>query len=502
MGNGVLFDHYTLILSSSLGLMFIISIKIAKQDLFAHIAMISILFMLFAFPRTLTYLFAPELVVLPFDQNIEVNAINEGILFVTIGTALLLAGMFAAENVIKGKKKQEGQQLIRTLDYPLLSLCIIFVITVAIELYGTVWLGVSSYGKLRADIGNTQFQILKVLFALDTLFFVVLGIVVIEKAYTKKTWLALIVIVFFAYAIYSALTGSRGTGMRSLLVVSAIFLATMGNFRPRLIPTLAMMTVIVLTGLASWQIATSIRSSIAAKHYNYLINVSVEAKDVSEESGAPIRTSNTAEFINKTNASGVTKDVSGGASQFIARVLNRMGVIDYAIQITSQPGDPKALEKYMNFKYIAKSIANSALPGLPFSEASLSTSRVINIIYRGYEEKFVLNSGYFSEFWTIWGLAYIFFGWWGGVIGLLLSGFVLHAAYIKGANLCGKYSVYYKATFLFVVTPTVCFSMGIDHSIITILTLSLQTICILILLSLIDVAFTKLVRFSGLRSSR
>jgi len=82
-----------------------------------------------------------------------------------------------------------------------------------------------------------------------------------------------------------------------------------------------------------------------------------------------------------------------------------MGVLDYAIQITTEPGDSIALAKYMNFSYMAKSIVNSALPGMPYLEAPLSTSRVINIIYRNYDERHVLNSGYFSEYWTIWGIA-------------------------------------------------------------------------------------------------
>jgi len=74
---------------------------------------------------------------------------------------------------------------------------------------------------------------------------------------------------------------------------------------------------------------------------------------------------------------------------------------------------------------------------------------------------------------------------------------VLHAFYSRGAIFLGQYSLYYKSSFLFLVTPAAILSMGIDHSIVTIMTLSLQIISILILLRLFDVVIRKIIKFGG-----
>jgi len=473
IGDGVLFDEGTLIISLALGLIFILSLKIAKSDLFAHIATVSILFLLFIFPRTLTYLYAPEIVVLPFSQNIGVSLINNGLLYLAVGTTFFIAGMFIADITYRINGQEIESRILGPLKYPLASLSIIFIFIVAVELYGTVWLGVSPYGKLRADNWNTLLQFTKGLFALEPLFFVIICIVIFEKTYKKNTWLAFVIVVFLTYVIYTAFTGSRAVGIRTLLMCSAIFLAGMGNFNPRIILTLAIVVSMTLTSLVSWPIATSMRAAIVAEH----------SANIGETH------SNSAEEFIEISAQRNYK--------FIDKVFNRMGVLDYAIQITTEPGDSIALAKYMNFSYMAKSIVNSALPGMPYLEAPLSTSRVINIIYRNYDERHVLNSGYFSEYWTIWGIALIYFGWWGGLIALFASGFVLHAFYSRGAIFLGQYSLYYKSSFLFLVTPAAILSMGIDHSIVTIMTLSLQIISILILLRLFDVVIRKIIKFGG-----
>ena len=483
-GHGVLFDEITLIISLGLGLIFILLLKIAKSDLFTHIAMVGILFLLFIFPRILTYLYAPEIVALPFSQNIEVSLINNGLLYLAIGTAFFIAGMFSADIMFRTNVQEIDSRILRPRKYPLVSLSIIFFIIIAVELYATVWLGVSPYGKLRADNGNTLLQFIKGFFALDTFFYVVLCIAVFEKTYKKDTWLAFVIVVFITYAIYTAFSGSRGVGIRTLLVCSAIFLAAMGNFKPRIILTLVIIASITLTSFASWPLATSMRSVIVKEQ----IDVSSALRVNIDE-------------MNSNCAENFTETSSKKNCNFISKVLNRMGVLDYAIQITSQPGDPKALEKYMNFSYLVKSIANSALPGLPFLEAPLSTSRVLNIIYRDYDEIHVLTSGYFSEYWTIWGIALIYFGWWGGLIALFAGGFILQILYSKGATFFGKYSLYYKSSFLFLVTSTAFLTMGLDHSIFTIMTLSLQIICTLVLLNLFDVVISRSVMFYRLHSS-
>jgi len=480
IGHGVLFDEVTLILSLALGLLFISLLKIAKSDLFVHIAMVSILFLLFFFPRILTYLYAPEIVVLPFSQNFEVSLINSGLMYLTAGTALVFAGMFIAEIMFRTNCQEIESRILSSQKYPLICLSIIFIIVIAVEIYATVWLGVSPYGKLRADSGNTLLQLIKSFFALDTFFFIILCIAIFEKTYNKKDWLTFIIIVFLTYTIYTAFAGSRGAGIRTIIICSAIFLASMGNFRPRIILSLTIISTIILISLASWPLATSMRTVIVKEQIDLNSALRVNIDEMKFKC---------AEDLTETFA----KKNCG----FFPKVLNRMGILDYAIQITNESGDSKALDKYMNFSYIAKSVLNSALPGMPYLDAPISTSRTLNVIYRDYDELLLLKNGIFSEYWTIWGLAFALFGWWGGLIMLFISGFLLHILYIRGAIFFGKYSLYYKSSFLFLGTSVTFLSMGIDHSIVTIMTFSIQAICILVLLRFFDGIIGKIVKFGG-----
>jgi hypothetical protein len=170
IGHGVLFDDGTLIISIFLALIFILFLNIAKSDLFALIAMNAMLTIVFIFPRILTYLYAPELVVLPFNQSTGVIQVNDGLLYLSIGTALLIAGMYIADILFRTNCQEIENRILRPLKYPLASLSLIFIIITAVELSTTVWLGVSPYGKLRADNGNTILQLIKGFFALDTFF--------------------------------------------------------------------------------------------------------------------------------------------------------------------------------------------------------------------------------------------------------------------------------------------------------------------------------------------
>jgi hypothetical protein len=247
--------------------------------------------------------------------------------------------------------------------------------------------------------------------------------------------LVFVIIVFFTYAIYTAFAGSRGVGIRILIICLAIFLAGMGNFKPRIILTLAIIAFIALTSVVSWPIATSMRLVTVKEQADIKsglrLNIN-EINPVKEQSDlkTALRSSFNEIYLNCED--NLLENFPQKNCNFFSKILNRLGILDYAIQITTQPGDSSALEKYMNIPYIAKSVVNSALPGMPYIEAPLSTSRVISIIYRSYDELLILNSGYFSEYWTLWGLAFVLFGWWGGLITLFVGGFVLHFIYKSG----------------------------------------------------------------------
>ncbi len=478
---GPLFDLKTLLLSFSLGLVFLFSIKFVQLELFAHVAMLTILFMVYVFPRIITYLFSPDIVILPFVLVGGVDTINKGLLFVVMGTVLLLVGTFFAASIFPVKIQSKTVDFPSPVKFSLGVLVFIFIITATIELFNFVWLDISPYGKLRAETANVLVQFLKATFAVDSFFFIITSIFIFEKKYKNKYWWLFVLAVFLFYFVFTAITGSRGAGIRIFFGLLAIFLVWPGNFNLRLMATFAVIVAIFGGSILTYSLATVKRLEIV---YEYSQHNPVDAK--------------LSEGMNFEQEK-IKLEQLRTASGLIPSVLNRLAILDYAILIAAQPGDPANIEKYINLTYAFKSIVNT-VPGTPFPEAILNTSRVVNIVYRGYSEDFVVSHGYFSEYWTIWGLAVLLFGWWAGFIALFIGGLMLQMVYSKGALYCGMFGNYYKAFFLFYVLPLAYFSMGIDHTITTLIVLFLHAVTIFLSCFCLDAIFVrcrKSLGFSG-----
>jgi hypothetical protein len=167
----------------------------------------------------------------------------------------------------------------------------------------------------------------------------------------------------------------------------------------------------------------------------------------------------------------------------LGNILNRLSLVDYAILLPAIPRDKVLLEKYTDVKYIIKSSINSITPGTPFHEAPLSTSRAINIIYRGVPEDFVLTHGYFTEFWTSFALFFLMFGLLGIPLHFLI-GLALLSGYSYISKMKHNYVSFMLIYYVLLVPSLFLFTMGIDHSILTFVALSIQLFTLFILYKL------------------
>jgi hypothetical protein len=148
---------------------------------------------------------------------------------------------------------------------------------------------------------------------------------------------------------------------------------------------------------------------------------------------------------------------------FFYTVANRFGVVDYEILVLTQEPDFQAKKRFINLPYITKSIVNALVPGEPYQDATLSTSRLVTVLYRGFTEEYVKTHGYFSEYYTPWGIFFLLFGWWGGLAGLFVSGFLIHGLYIFIVRYSGKFSLHLGSLYLLTVPLLFYGNSGIDH---------------------------------------
>ena len=138
-------------------------------------------------------------------------------------------------------------------------------------------------------------------------------------------------------------------------------------------------------------------------------------------------------------------------------------MLDYVIEILSGRGNRDAMNKYMNIEYSMKSFLNNAVLGTPFPDADIMTSRIIPIVYRGASEAEVKEK-FLSEAWTIWGLVYVFFGWWGGLGAIFILALLMQIGFLAILRFCGRWKYYVATYYLFGSSVAGFFlNSGFDH---------------------------------------
>jgi len=464
LGSNSLFDGTTASLGLALGVFVLVSLWSSPASMFPQVAMLTLYFLLYGFPRIAGYLLWPDAVTFPFGEGIGKAEINLGLLYILAGTVVILVGILLADTLTRNHAQVVSSTPILDDDHPLAALFMAFITVMLFDWFTTVFLDVSNLGKLRLETGNSYVQLLKGLFGFDMAYFVVLIALFLRGRKEQGTYL-MIVICSVLYILYSSFLGSRSTGLRVLLMLFAILIATRPSFKAPLIRYCSIILILIVASLCVYPLATQRRFDINRQYQKTLDKVPPQERT---RDGT---------------------DLYGDIPRLFITLSNRFQLIDYSILVLSQKGNPEEKSKYMKLDYALKSIMNYIVPGVIFQEAELDTSRVLAIIYRGFSEDYVKSHGHFSEFWTGWGLAYVLFGWYGGLAALCFAGFVLQLFYVLVHVISGKYRAYLASWYILLAPMLVYASSGLDHTVTTAGVLLLQTTVVVILLSLWGTAF-------------
>lgn len=443
-GPGPLFDGITLLLAVGFGGLLLALLWTARRAIFPLAAVLIFTCLIFVLPRLLQYLWTPDLVEFPFGSGTDSASVNLALVALLAGTAAVGAGFAAAAAVLRRAGWAQPRVAPEPNMYSTSTILLVFAIMLAIEGYITVVMGVGVFGKYRADTGNTLIQLLKGMFGIDMAFFMsLIALSPPGRAPRKYAWAAVLVVVYTFYLTY---TGSRVGGLRILTMLMMYLLAARGNFRVRLGDLTVVVLPLVLVSVLTFPLATYTRNVLVVERFLKL----------GGERPASIR--GAAEIVGRKDLELYERPL-----RFAAVVLNRLGAIDYLVLEVTEPGDPEEKARYLSLGYAAKSIINTFVPGALFPEAELSISRAHSIVYRGIKGITHL-SGYNSEYWTLWGLGYLLFGWAEGVVALAAAGALFQAVYLGIMRFAGGYRVYLGAWFLF-MTYLYYLSMGVDHSV-------------------------------------
>lgn len=380
-------------------------------------------FMLIAYPGHLT---------MPLPVA-GVNQINEGLEFFLVGLSLMFASMLLVDRVTsrlipdqsKGGRNFSLNAQIGRID-PKVAVVVLGAICFISLL--PFFLGGSAYVNPRFTTlhGNIVYQLIILLFDPESMALICLAVLSQAEVTSRARWL-LIAFACAEYLLALTLGGSR-----------------VGLFR------LVFMALIVIT-------VFDIRIDIRAKKAVLTLGSLLVAGFLIFNAGSAIRF-----HFTSTDESQLTVSENYPDGVHFG-ILNRLAYPFYsAIQTSVIVPDEAARNRYFNLEYSAKNVINN-VPGTPYPEAEVSTSRVYGVLYRGVSEEYIAGHGMFSEIYTAWGLAVLFWGKTLALVAMALIGMLLSLVLLLAWRLRFRNPVLYLGV-IFGLPGALVLTQGLDHS--------------------------------------
>jgi len=473
-GDSPLANLTTVLLSSALGLIMVIALWLGRdRSSFELLCVLSYSMCLFFFPRLLQYLlFRQEdlkTLYLLFPIHWTADDINKGLAYVVLGTLVLVIGLFlGGELFYKCSKHTVNDQIESGVSIKLpslLSIILAGVIIYFVDGYYTIYLGLSASSNCNFE--SIPYKWLTHIFSGDIYIFAVmalLGFHFKDLHFKYKLYLYLSLLVYIAYTL---MLGSRGGILRLVIIAFVVAVAIYRDPEIKVRTMIQAAIVVLILSICSYLIGTEIR----------------ELKRYSCGDGI-------GETIREAAVSGIKSNIEDGYATnhvftdkyksdprnlerpvfpiHVKKILDRLGEIDYAIGIVAIKPNEAFKNEYINFRYILKNITNNVLPGTPYPEAQLMTNNMFPVLYRNLTMEHV-KENFLSEPFTIWGLSFIFFGYVGGLLFILISSISIQMLYLyishKSEYFIKGGSYIFKAYFLWIVAGgAYFFTFGFDHA--------------------------------------
>jgi len=148
---------------------------------------------------------------------------------------------------------------------------------------------------------------------------------------------------------------------------------------------------------------------------------------------------------------------------FLYPAVNRLKGLASISAVLTIPDD--YFREYLTVTGQLKYMINKLLPLVnPFPDV-INTSRLYNAVIFNYTLTHVYEN-YTTSAYTIWGISYVHFGWWGGLAFVFVITFVISAIYQRAAGTRSIYNLFLR-TWLIVITYGVLRGFGFDDLITT-----------------------------------
>ncbi|GEM_PF-6620568 len=454
-GDGDIFDFYTLCLSLGIGLTLFIALSLASTNqLLVQVFVITLYIIQYFLPRLLFYQLFPNQLEFNYGEDLDPKFVNDGLLYILMGTLAILAGFFFADQYSK-KIPRQKEKIKKKWNLPAgQGLFLIFLLSSLADLYMTIVLRVVPSNHVKSE-NHYLLMGIRTLISTDTSFFLLLACLLFKNLKTtgERIILTLSTVI---YSLQMTLLGSKGALLRIGLMFLILAISRYGNIRVKALKLIFIMSIMMALGVVGYGVGLASRMWLAA--------------DVVAEGPSSQSIEVGQEALSHSTI-----------SDLLLMIVDRLGIIDYPISIISRV-ETHAPNPYMSLNYVFKSFFNIILPGAPFPEVAHPTAQVLGVIYGSFEEE-ALDNTFNSEPWTIWGVTYAFFGWAGGLLVLFISAFTLHFFYTHlSSSLSSDFLLLFQSNYFFwAMMGSYYNNMGLDYASGTLIMVILQIIVVCLL---------------------
>lgn len=429
-----------------------------------------------------------------FPMHWSQGTVDYGLYYIILGILSIFVG-FKLANLCQEKLQINTQMSDKFAIFSKPSLLALFLtgaIIYAVDGYYTIYQGLSAASN--CSIPDIPGKWLIHFFSGDIFIFVVIGFMLKQGHLSALQRYSFLMLQLSIYLSYTLALGSRGGTLRLLAIFFSFFVAYRQNFRIKIWQIILIFPALLFSSIALYKIGTVIRET---HRYSCGDGSFAKAENFTKELGNYSAGYSTDPRFTKKFVADERNLTRFDLPPKYSKILDRMGVLDYPIGILSMTGDKASIDKYMSFEHIGKNIYNNIVLGTPYPEATEMTNNMMPIIYRGFNLKHI-KENFLSEPWTLWGIGYIYFGYFGGLIFICFFSFFTQSVYNFIPRVTGHLQVTFKAFFLWIyLGACFYFIMGFDHAFVVLVYGLAQLITTLGILFLIEKMLSKFRRPSA-----
>lgn len=386
------------------------------------ILVLSVYILMFYTAQFFLYIVAPEKAKLSYIPFLYPEAVSHAITYVLLGTLAAGLGFITGGRIASSKKRKIKKPKLLPFS-PKKTLFLLFVsagiTSVCVFIYRFM-----NVNLIRPkSIGGSIFGFLT-FFLNDAIMILIVFLVYMQKwKFIRPNLKKLMIAGISAVVLLNFTGGSRGALVRPMLYLFFALFAIMGDIK---VSKKLLLTIVLAIGIsfAAFPFITFIKNAWFSG-----VNVTDLSSFKEEFSTDYIR-------------------LEYDTLNFIYRVANRLDGVGSLTAVLTIP--PAYFREFLTFEDQVKLLINKLLPFANPFPGVIPSSRLYRVIIFDFSFDEILST-YNTNAYTLWGLSYAYFGWWGGLLAVYVMAFLLSVLYQRAAGSPSIYNIFLRGWVILII---------------------------------------------------